>query len=103
MARAANFPVSLGFCISDYTSQGSTFRKALLDLGQPHGRHKLALMNVYVMLSRVPGKHAVRLLRLLSFQDFCGLRVKRDLLHEMGRLERLEAATLQTYDAPGAV
>ena len=47
--------------------------------------------------------HAVRLLRLLSFQDFCGLRVKRDLLHEMGRLERLEAATLQTYDAPGAV
>ena len=52
------------------------------------------------MLSRVRGgRDACRLLRLLPFERFAGLRADADLLHEMRRLERLCDATLRREGA----
>jgi len=51
------------------------------------------------MLSRIPGCHAGRLLRLMPFDEFERLRTKEDLMHEIARLERLSEATLVRLEA----
>ena len=86
-------PRSLGACISDFTAQGDTLMSALLDLGQPaYGKFERA--NLYVMLSRVPDVDRARILRLLPFAKFAGIRIDADLDYELQRLQRASEATL---------
>lgn len=62
-------------------------------MGQPaFGRFERA--NLQVMLSRTPDADSTRILRLLPFKKFAGLRIDADLLHELQRLERASQATL---------
>ena len=66
---------------------------ALLDLGQPaYGKFERA--NLYVMLSRVPDVDRARILRLLPFAKFAGIRIDADLDYELQRLKRASEATL---------
>ena len=93
------FPLrSLGACISDFTAQGDTLEWALLDLGQPaYGKFERA--NLYVMLSRARDLDHVRILRLLPFEKFAGLRINPDLDYELQRLDRASEATLRREGA----
>ena len=93
------FPLrSLGACISDFTAQGDTLLRALLDLGWP-AYGKFTRANLYVMLSRVPSAERVRILRLLPFEKYWGLRIDPDLDYELQRLDRASEATLRRQGA----
>jgi len=96
--RAPNFAVSLAASVSDYTSQGDTLLAAILDLGQP-AFGKFDRANLYTMLSRTIGEDVTRLLRLLPFEKFAGLRIDPQLDYELRRLDRVAGATLNREDA----
>jgi len=64
----------------------------LLDLGQP-AYGKFERPNLYVMISRL--RDHGRILRLLPFAKFAGLRIDADLDYELLRLDRASEATLR--------
>ena len=70
----------------------------MLDLGQP-AYGTFARANIYVMLSRLRDLVHGRILRLLTFQKFAGLRIDADLDHELQRLDRASEATLRRESA----
>ena len=91
--RSANFCVSNGLVISDYSAQGGTMHLgAILDLGKPVFG-KLTMLNLYIQLSRVPGPESAALLRLFPVELMMTMRVDPDLEYDMKRLEELANET----------
>jgi hypothetical protein len=85
------FPMTLGYALTDYRSQGQTVAYVIIDIAKPPSG-KLDLFNLYVALSRSHGRHSVWLLR--DFDDEIFLTSHdHHLLQEDDRLERLDAAT----------
>ena len=68
----------------------------MLDLGQP-AYGKFERPNLYVMISRLLDDDHGRILRLLPFAKFAGLRIDADLdcTYELLRLDRASEATLR--------
>lgn len=64
--QRTQYPITGSYAFTDYRSQGQTISHALVDIGPPpHGT--LSLFNLYVALSRSPGRDHIRLLR--DFKD----------------------------------
>ena len=96
--RGPCFAISQAMVGSDYTWQGSTaYKGAHLDLAQPRDGVPLKLPNVYVMCSRVPGRAFCLILRLFPIEVLKNLRIDKDLLHFLNRLEELQATTLKRH------
>ena len=70
----------------------------MLDLGQP-AYGKFTRANLYVMLSRARDADHLRILRLLPFEKYWGLRIDPDLDYELQRLDRASDATLRRQGA----
>ena len=66
----------------------------MLDLGQP-AYGKFERPDLYVMISRLLDDDHGRILRLLPFAKFAGLRIDADLDYELLRLDRASEATLR--------
>ena len=58
--QRTQYPITGSYAFTDYRSQGQTISHALVDIGPPpHGT--LSLFNLYVTLSRSPGRDHIRL------------------------------------------
>ena len=85
------FPMTLGYALTDYRAQGQTIPYVIIDIARPPSG-KLDLFNLYVALSRSRGRHSVRLLR--DFDDHIFLASHdTSLMQEDDRLERLDDVT----------
>ena len=93
--QRTQYPITGAYAFTDYGSQGQTIPYSLVDIGPPP-RGTLSLFNLYVALSRSPGRDHIRLLR--DFNDEMLLR-KHDtvLLEEDKRLEHLDRQTKEKY------
>ena len=80
------FPIALGYAITDYKCQGQTYTTGVIDLAPVSGRSDPN--SAYVMLSRFRSLHG-----LLIFSDFpikvFNEKLPSPLVHELDRLERL--------------
>ena len=85
------FPMTLGYALTDYRAQGQTIPYVIIDIARPPSG-KLDLFNLYVALSRSRGHHSVRLLR--DFDDHIFLASHdTSLMQEDDRLEQLDDVT----------
>ena len=93
--QRTQYPITGAYAFTDYRAQGQTIPYSLVDIGPPpHGT--LSLFNLYVALSRSPGRDHIQL--LMDFDDKMLLK-KHDpaLLEEDKRLERLDQQTKERY------
>ena len=93
--QRTQYPITGAYAFTDYRLQGQTISHSLVDIGPPpHGT--LSLFNLYVALSRSPGRDHIRLLR--DFKEEMLLK-KHDaaLLEEDRRLECMNQRTKDNY------
>lgn len=84
--RRRQFPITAAFAFTDYRSQGQTLQSVIVDIATPPPSGGLNLFNLYVALSRSPGRSQLRLLR--DFDDNLFLKSHcNELLMEDDRLE----------------
>lgn len=93
--QRTQYPITGAYAFTDYRSQGQTISHSLVDIGPPP-RGTLSLFNLYVALSRSPGRDHIRLLR--DFKEETLLK-KHDasLLEEDRRLECMNQHTKDNY------
>ena len=85
------FPMTVGYALTDYRAQGQTIPYVIIDIARPPSG-KLDLFDLDVALSRSRGRHSVRLLR--DFDDHIFLASHdTNLMQEDDRLERLDDVT----------
>ncbi|KIK21826.1 hypothetical protein PISMIDRAFT_103327 [Pisolithus microcarpus 441] len=60
--RRRQFPITAAYAFTDYRSQGQTLQSVIVDIATPPSGG-LNLFNLYVALSRSPGRSQLRLLR----------------------------------------
>lgn len=83
--RRRQFPITAAYAFTDYRSQGQTLDSVIVDIATPPSGG-LNLFNLYVALSRSPGRSQLRLLR--DFDNNIFLKSHCDeLLMEDDRLE----------------
>ncbi|GJF00157.1 ATP-dependent exoDNAse [Phanerochaete sordida] len=97
--RRRQFPVTGAYAFTDYRAQGQTLRYVLVDIATPPS-FELTLTNMYVALSRSPGRDTIRLLRPFDRAIFLR-RLDPDLETEDERLERLDGETRAWWKAMG--
>ena len=86
------FPLTAGYAITDYRSQGQTIPYVLVDITSPPPPGTLSLFNLYVALSRSSGRQTIRLLR--DFDDELFLQTHDPhLILEDARLKDLDTET----------
>jgi hypothetical protein len=102
------FPLNLGYCVSDYFSQGMSFKDLpfLMDIRPPHGPYKAGSLRVPI--TRPSSMKDVHLLAPLYTNDAEKAEVVRKwtallrpvhaLKDEMARLRTLHATTQVAYD-----
>jgi hypothetical protein len=92
-------PVTLGFAVTDYKCQGSTFQSLILDLHFPAQRglseHK-KWTSINVQLGRLRSLSGVWLREPITLADVRASPHK-DLEIEMSRLENIERHTIQSW------
>ena len=87
------------YAFTDFRSQGQTINQAIIDIAPPP-RGTLSLFNLYVALSRSPGRNDIRLLR--DFKDEMFLKTHdNDLLKEDERLEDMSMFTKRWWKGMG--
>jgi hypothetical protein len=62
----SQFAITPCYAFTDYRSQGQTVQRAIVDIAPP-ASGSISLFNLYVMLSRVPSRDCIRILR--DFKD----------------------------------
>ena len=89
--RRTQYPLTAAYAFTDFRSQGQTINQAIIDIAPPP-RGTLSLFNLYVALSRSPGRNDICLLR--DFKDEMFLKTHdNDLLKEDERLEDMSMFT----------
>ena len=89
------YPIMGAYPFPDYRSQGQTIAHAIIDVASPPTGN-LSLFNLYMALSRNPGRDSLRLLR--DFDDVIFLQYHgAELMEEDERLERLDAVTSKRW------
>jgi hypothetical protein len=92
------YPITPAYAFTDYRSQGETISAAIIDIADPPTSCKLNSANLYVALSRFPGRDSIRIL-----QDFNQAILKKELEYELlkedNRLEGLDALNESWWDA----
>ena len=91
------FPITASYAFTDYHSQGQTIKYAIADLGAP-ATGSISLFNIYVALSRVPSRDAIRLLRDFNEDTLLEKSMPIELDQEDDRLEALNSNTLAKYN-----
>lgn len=88
--RRAQFGMDLGYCVTDYKSQGETVNQAFVDISEGN------YASIYVMLSRVRSLDGLFLLKSFSADEIDPM-VPVQLVKEMNRLEVLFRRTKQKH------
>ncbi|KIK15047.1 hypothetical protein PISMIDRAFT_42160, partial [Pisolithus microcarpus 441] len=83
--RRHQFPMTVAYAFTDYRSQGQTLQSVIVDIATPPSGG-LNLFNLYVALSRSPGRTQLRLLRDFDYSIFLKAHCS-ELLMEDDRLE----------------
>ncbi|OJT07430.1 ATP-dependent DNA helicase PIF1 [Trametes pubescens] len=86
-------PLVPAYAYTDYKSQGKSLTRAIVDLASAH-----SLQGVYVMLSRVRSLEGLMILRPFSVAKVCA-RLSQELRDELDRIDRLDEATQEWFDA----
>jgi hypothetical protein len=99
--RRYQIPITLGFAITDYKCQGSTFDNLIVDLKFPIQRglseHK-KWTSINVQLGRLRSLSGVWLREPITLADIQASPHK-DLQTEISRLEHIEQDTLRSWTA----
>ncbi|KAF8593952.1 hypothetical protein BDV93DRAFT_407382, partial [Ceratobasidium sp. AG-I] len=90
--RRLQFPITPTYAFTDYRSQGQTISAAIIDIADPPTGRGLTSHNLYVALSRCPGRDSIQILRDFD-QSILKKPLQFELMEEDIRLEKLDAIT----------